>query len=44
MVPSFTHLVLLFLMISGFGMCVGYLEKFQKGSVDLEKFYKRRYE
>lgn len=43
MIPSFTHLVLLFLMISGFGMCVGYLDKFQSGVVDLEKFYKHRY-
>lgn len=43
LIPSFTHLVLLFLMISGFGMCVGYLDKFHKGIVDLEKFYKRRY-
>ena len=42
-IPSFTHLVLLFLMISGFGMCVGYLDKFQSRAVDLEKFYKRRY-
>lgn len=42
-IPSFTHLVLLFLMISGFGMCAGYLEKFQNGSIDLERFLKRRY-
>lgn len=43
LIPSFTHLVLLFLMISGFGMCVGYLERFQNGTIDLEKFYIRRY-
>ena len=42
-IPSFTHLVLLFLMISGFGMCVGYLKKFQEGTINLESFYKRRY-
>ena len=41
--PSFTWLVYLFLIISGFGMCAGYLNKFQNGSVDLESFYKRRY-
>ncbi|MBQ7538020.1 MAG: acyltransferase [Treponema sp.] len=43
LIPSFTHLVLLFLMISGFGMCAGYLDKFQSSTIDLEKFYKRRY-
>ncbi len=43
LIPSFTHLVLLFLMMSGFGMCAGYLEKFQKETIDLEKFYRRRY-
>lgn len=43
LIPSFTWLVLLFLMISGFGMCAGYLEKFKNNSVDLETFYKRRY-
>lgn len=43
LIPSFTHLVLLFIMISGFGMCVGYLERFQNGTIDLEKFYIRRY-
>lgn len=42
-IPSFTHLVLLFLMISGFGMYVGYLDKFLNGPIDIEKFYKRRY-
>ena len=41
---SFTHLVILFIMISGFGMCAGYLDKFLNGTVDLEKFYKRRYQ
>lgn len=42
-IPDFTWLVYLFLMISGFGMCVGYLSKFQSGKVDLETFYKKRY-
>lgn len=42
-IPSLTWLVYLFLMISGFGMCAGYLERFQRKEVDLEKFYKRRY-
>jgi peptidoglycan/LPS O-acetylase OafA/YrhL len=42
-IPSLTWLVYLFIMISGFGMCAGYLTKFQKGAVDLEYFYKKRY-
>lgn len=42
-IPSFTQLVLLFLMISGFGMCAGYLEKFHTKTIDLEQFYRRRY-
>lgn len=42
-IPSLTWLVYLFIMISGFGMCAGYLEKFQFGNVDLEQFYKKRY-
>lgn len=42
-IPSLTWLVYLFLMISGFGMCVGYLNEFQRGAVDLEAFYKKRY-
>lgn len=43
-IPSLTWLVYLFIMISGFGMCAGYLTRFQNGSVDLESFYKRRYQ
>lgn len=42
-IPSFTWLVYLFLLISAFGMCVGYLEKFWNRKIDLEKFYKKRY-
>lgn len=42
-IPSLTWLVYLFFIISGFGMCAGYLEKFWKGTIDLETFYKKRY-
>lgn len=42
-IPSFTHLVILFLMLSGYGMCAGYLRKFQDKSIDLEQFYIKRY-
>ena len=34
----------MFLMISGFGMCVGYLDKFRDGTIDLEAFYRKRYQ
>lgn len=42
-IPSFTHLVILFLMISGFGMCAGYLQKFIDNKIDIETFYIKRY-
>lgn len=42
-IPSFTWLVYLFLLISAFGICSGYLEKFWDKSIDLEIFYKNRY-
>lgn len=42
-IPSFTWLVYLFLMISGFGMCAGYLDKFHNNVIDMEAFYKKRY-
>lgn len=43
-IPSLTTLVYLFLMISGFGMCAGYLDKFQSGNIDLDAFYRKRYQ
>lgn len=42
-IPSFSSFVYVFMMISGFGMSVGYLDKFQCENIDLEKFYKKRY-
>lgn len=36
-------LVQLFFMLSGFGMCCGYYEKMKSGTVDLNKFFSRRY-
>lgn len=41
--PSWNYLVYLFMMISGFGMCCGYYEKFKNKQVDIEKFYLKRY-
>ncbi len=35
--------VLLFMMISAFSLCCGYLERFRNGSVSLETFYAKRY-
>ena len=31
-------------MVSAFGMCCGYYEKFKAGTINIEAFYKRRYE
>lgn len=43
-IPSLTTLVYLFLMISGFGMCSGYLHKFLSGDIDIDAFYTKRYQ
>ena len=43
-IGSMTHFVKLFLILSGFGMCCGYYERFKSGKVNLEKFYIRRFE
>lgn len=44
LIPSFTNLVFLFMMISAFGMCCGYYEKIRNGSISFDKFYSSRYE
>lgn len=41
--PSFTNLVFLFMMISAFSMCCGYYEKVQKNQISINDFYGRRY-
>ena len=43
LIPSFTDLVFLFMVISGFSMCCGYYEKIVGGQVDLGKFYDKRF-
>ena len=43
LIPSFTNLVFLFMIISGFSMCCGYFEGISTGSITPEKFYKKRY-
>lgn len=43
-IPSFTDFTFLFMVISAFSMCCGYYEKFKSGKVDIERFYKRRFQ
>ena len=43
LVPSFTNLVFLFMMVSGFGMCCGYYQKIIDQKISIEDFYKKRY-
>ncbi len=43
LIPSFTDFTYLFMMLSAFSMCCGYYEKFINREIDLEQFYKRRY-
>ena len=38
------NFTILFMMVSAFGMCCGYYEKFKEGTINIETFYKRRYE
>ena len=42
-IPSFTHLVFLFMMISGFSMCCGYYEKVRNNQISVTEFYEKRY-
>ena len=41
-IPWFTQLVYLFMLISAFGMCCGYHERMLNGTIDLAEFYKKR--
>lgn len=42
-IASFTNFVFLFMVISAFGMCCGYLDKMLNNQISLEKFYAKRY-
>lgn len=42
-IPSFTNFVFLFMVLSSFGMCVGYYDKMITGKQNLTVFYKKRY-
>ncbi len=43
LINSFTNLIFLFMIISAFGLCCGYYERFIDGSIDIVAFYKKRY-
>lgn len=43
LVPSWTWLVYLFLIISGFSMCCGYYEKVVNRTIDVDAFYAKRF-
>lgn len=42
-IASFTNFVFLFMLISAFGMCCGYLDKMLNNQISLESFYAKRY-
>ena len=41
---SFTNFTFLFMLLSAFSMCCGYYKGFQENKVNLEAFYKKRYQ
>ena len=43
-IASTSHLPLFFMMLSAFSMCCGYYERVKSGKIDLNTFYKRRYQ
>ena len=43
LIPNFTNLVFLFMMVSGFGMCCGYYQKITDRKISMEEFYSKRY-
>lgn len=43
LIPSFTNLVFLFMIISGFAMCCGYYEKIINNKITVREFYSKRY-
>ncbi len=43
LIPWFTNLVMLFLIISSFSVCCGYYERMKNGSISPNDFYTKRY-
>ncbi len=41
-IPVFMHFVLLFMMISAFGMCCGYYQKIKNNEISPKEFYSKR--
>lgn len=44
LIPSFTNFTRLFMLLSAFSMCCGHYERFKSGTINIERFYKRRYQ
>lgn len=42
-IASFTNFVFLFMVISAFGMCYGYLDRILNNQISLDTFYVKRY-
>ena len=42
-IPSFTNLVFLFMIISGFAMCCGYYDKIINNKISMSEFYSKRF-
>lgn len=43
LIPSFTNLVFLFMIISGFSVCCGYYDKILNNRISIVDFYRKRY-
>lgn len=43
LIPSFTDLVFLFMVISGFSMCCGYYTKIRNNEINIDDFYIKRF-
>lgn len=43
LIPSFTNLVFLFMVVSGFSMCCGYFHKILNNQISANEFYSKRY-
>ena len=43
LIPSFTNLVFLFMIISAFSMCCGYYERICENKISFDQFYKKRF-
>lgn len=43
-IPSLTNLVYLFMLISAFSMCCGYYNRVKEGQIDLNSFYRKRFQ